>query len=64
LGLSLVLVVVAPLLDTATIWLFKLLIDDVLAVRNFSAFPPIAITYVAITVVIGVVEFADDCLTA
>jgi ATP-binding cassette subfamily B protein len=31
--------VVAPLLDTATIWLFKLLIDDVLTVRNFSAFP-------------------------
>ncbi len=64
LGLSLVLVVVAPLLDTATIWLFKLLIDDVLTVRNFSAFPPIAITYVAITMVIGVVEFADGYLTA
>jgi ABC-type multidrug transport system fused ATPase/permease subunit len=64
LALSLVLVVVAPLLDTATIWLFKLLIDDVLTVRNFSAFPPIAIAYVAISVVIGVVEFADDYLTA
>jgi ATP-binding cassette, subfamily B, bacterial len=64
LGLSLILVVVAPLLDTATIWLFKLLIDDVLTVRNFSAFPPIALTYVAITVVVGAVEFADDYLTA
>ncbi|MBV9164196.1 MAG: ABC transporter ATP-binding protein [Pseudonocardiales bacterium] len=64
LGLSLILVMVAPLLDTATIWLFKLLIDDVLAVRNFSAFPPIALTYVAITVVVGAVEFADDYLTA
>jgi ATP-binding cassette subfamily B protein len=64
LGLSLVLVVMAPLLDTATIWLFKLLIDDVLTVRNFAAFPPIAITYLAISVVIGTVEFADDYLTA
>jgi ATP-binding cassette, subfamily B, bacterial len=64
LAFSLVLVVVAPLLDTATIWLFKLLIDNVLTVRNFSAFGPIAIAYVAISVVIGVVEFADDYLTA
>lgn len=62
--LSLALVVVAPLLDTATIWLFKRLVDDVLAAHNFSAFPPIAITYVAITVVLGVVQFADDYLTA
>ncbi|MBV8539702.1 MAG: ABC transporter ATP-binding protein [Pseudonocardiales bacterium] len=64
LGLSLTLVVVAPLLDTATIWLFKLLIDDVLTVHSLSAFPPIAITYLAITVVLGVVEFTDDYLTA
>jgi ATP-binding cassette subfamily B protein len=64
LGLGLLLVVVAPLLDTATIWLFKLLIDDVLAVRNFSAFPPIAIAYVVISVVVGAVEFADGYLTA
>ncbi|MGH3608839.1 MAG: ABC transporter ATP-binding protein [Pseudonocardiaceae bacterium] len=64
LALSLVLVMVGPILDTVTIWLFKLLIDNVLTVRNFSAFPPIAIVYVAITVVIGAVEFADDYLTA
>jgi hypothetical protein len=34
LGLGLILVLAAPVLDTATIWLFKLLIDDVLVVRN------------------------------
>jgi ATP-binding cassette, subfamily B, bacterial len=64
LALGLSLVMVAPLLDTATIWLFKLLIDDVLAVRNFSAFGPIAVTYLAIAVLLGVVEFADGYLTA
>lgn len=64
LGLALVLVVVAPLLDTATIWLFKLLVDDVLAVRDFSAFPLLALAYMAITVATGAVEFVDDYLTA
>ncbi|MEO7195808.1 MAG: ABC transporter ATP-binding protein [Pseudonocardiaceae bacterium] len=63
LALSLILIVVATLLDTATIWLYKLLIDDVLTVRNFSAFPPLGIAYVAITVVVGVVEFSGDYLT-
>lgn len=61
-GLSLILVVVAPILDTATIWLYKLLIDDVLTTRDFSAFPALAIMYVVITIVGGAVEFADDYL--
>jgi ATP-binding cassette, subfamily B, bacterial len=64
LGLSLILLMAAPLLDTATIWLFKLLIDNVLVVRNFSVFPPLAIAYLAITVVVGAVEFTDTYLTA
>lgn len=63
-GLGLVLVVTAPLLDTATIWLFKLLIDDVLAGHNFSAFGPIALAYISITVVAAAVEFADGYLAA
>ncbi|MCA1836749.1 MAG: hypothetical protein LC721_10670 [Actinobacteria bacterium] len=63
-GLGVVLVVTAPLLDTATIWLFKLLIDDVLVVRKLAAFGPIALAYVAITVVTAAVEFADGYLAA
>lgn len=62
--LSLVLVVLVPLLDAATIWLFKLLIDDVLAVGDFSAFGPIVIAYVAIAVVAGAVGLADRYLAA
>jgi ATP-binding cassette, subfamily B, bacterial len=63
-GFGVVLVVTAPLLDTATIWLFKLLIDDVLVVRKFAAFGPIALAYVAITIVAAAVEFADGYLAA
>jgi ATP-binding cassette subfamily B protein len=62
--LGLILVLTSPLLDTATIWLFKLLIDDVLVVRNFSAFGAIALAYVAITVLAAAVEFADSYLAA
>ncbi|WP_433504623.1 hypothetical protein ACQP04_34480 [Pseudonocardia halophobica] len=42
----LLLVVVTPFLDAAVVWLFKLLIDDVLAPRNFAAFPALAAYYV------------------
>ena len=63
-GLGVVLVVTAPLLDAATIWLFKLLIDDVLVVRKFAAFGPIALAYLAITVVAAAVEFADGYIAA
>jgi ATP-binding cassette, subfamily B, bacterial len=62
--IGLILVAVAPLLDTATIWLYKLLIDDVLVVRRFSAFGRIALAYGTITVVAGAVEFADGYLAA
>jgi ABC-type multidrug transport system fused ATPase/permease subunit len=64
LGIGLLLVVTAPLLDTATIWLFKLLVDNVLVVRNLSAFGPIAAAYVAITVLASGVQFADSYLAA
>lgn len=64
LALSLLLVVTAPLLDAATIWLYKLLIDDVVVVRNFSAFGSIVLAYGAITAATGAVEFADAYLTA
>ncbi|HET9256965.1 MAG TPA: ABC transporter ATP-binding protein, partial [Pseudonocardiaceae bacterium] len=64
LGIGLILVMVTPLLDAVTIWLFKLLIDDVLTVRRFPAFWPLAIAYLAITLIMGIVEFADGCLAA
>ncbi|MGW5641187.1 ABC transporter ATP-binding protein [Saccharopolyspora sp. NPDC003752] len=60
--LSLVLVLVAPLLDAAAIWLFKVLIDDVLTPRNFSLFPAIAAAYAVITLVSGALDFCGQYL--
>jgi ATP-binding cassette subfamily B protein len=60
---SLLLVCVGPLLDTAQIWMFKLLIDDVLVPRNVHAFPPIAAAYLGIAIVQGVGSFSDDVLS-
>ncbi len=62
--LSLLLVMVSPVLDTATIWLFKLLIDHVLAPADFTFFPIIAAAYIGITILSGIVSYANDCLSA
>ncbi|MEN3301364.1 ABC transporter transmembrane domain-containing protein, partial [Pseudonocardia sp.] len=63
-ALSLVLVVLVPLLDAAAIWLFKILIDDVLTPHDFAAFPAVAAAYLAITLLSGVIGFADEYLAA
>ncbi|MCE0761407.1 ABC transporter ATP-binding protein/permease [Pseudonocardia kujensis] len=60
----LVLVVVTPFLDAAVVWLFKLLIDDVLAPRNFAAFPPLAAYYLGLTIAIGLLGVFTTYLTA
>ncbi|WP_420821607.1 ABC transporter ATP-binding protein [Pseudonocardia acidicola] len=57
------LVALGPMLDTAGIWMFKVLIDDVLAPQNFRLFPVVAAAYVMITVAGGAVSFTDDYLT-
>jgi ABC-type multidrug transport system fused ATPase/permease subunit len=46
-------------LETVSIWLFKLLVDGVLAPADFSAFPPLAAAYVGLTLVGGAVSFAS-----
>ncbi|MGH3784915.1 MAG: hypothetical protein ACRDRO_30960, partial [Pseudonocardiaceae bacterium] len=51
---SLLLVAIGPLLDTAQVWMFKLLIDDVLIPRDFHAFPAIAAGYIGIGLAQGI----------
>lgn len=63
LGLMLVLVVATPILDDASIWLFKLLVDDVLVPHDLGRLGPIAAAYLGITLVSGAVSFSDDYLT-
>jgi ATP-binding cassette, subfamily B, bacterial len=57
---SLVFVILTPAIDTAMIWMFQLVVDEVLVPRDFGAFPPIAAAYLGLTLVAGIVAFCDD----
>jgi ATP-binding cassette subfamily B protein/subfamily B ATP-binding cassette protein MsbA len=57
------LVLVAPALAAATLWLFKLLVDEVLLPHDFRVFPQIALAYAAITLLDGLVSFVDQILS-
>jgi ATP-binding cassette, subfamily B, bacterial len=61
---SLLLVAAGPAVSAVTIWLFKLLIDDVLVPHDFRLFPEIAGAYIALTLLGGVVAFFDEYLAA
>ncbi|WP_433279635.1 ABC transporter ATP-binding protein [Pseudonocardia xinjiangensis] len=64
LWLGLVLVAVGPLLSAATIYLLKILIDDVLQPHDFHLFPLVAGAYLGLTLVGGIVAFFDEYLAA
>jgi ATP-binding cassette subfamily B protein len=64
LWLTLLFVACDPAIETATIWLYKLLIDTVLVPRTFAPFVPLALAYVGFTVLGGLVSFCDDYLAA
>src|SRR4051795_7740776 len=61
--LSLGLIAAVPAIETATIWMFKLVVDEVLVPRDFSAFIPIALAYVGLTLLDGVASFFDEYLS-
>jgi ABC-type multidrug transport system fused ATPase/permease subunit len=60
LWLSGVLIVLVPLTEAVAIWMFKLVVDDVLVPRDLGALVPIAIAYLGLALVGGAVSFADD----
>jgi ABC-type multidrug transport system fused ATPase/permease subunit len=63
LPLLLLFVALGPALDTAAIWLYKLLVDQVLVPRDFGQFPQIALAYLALTFLSGLVSFGDEVLS-
>ncbi|HEX6500643.1 MAG TPA: ABC transporter ATP-binding protein [Micromonosporaceae bacterium] len=63
LAVSLLLVPVAAVLDAGDLWLFKILVDDVLTPHNYGLFPALAAAFVGITVAAGLVSFADGYLS-
>ncbi|WP_232789722.1 ABC transporter ATP-binding protein [Streptomyces jeddahensis] len=54
---------VGPLIDAAEIWLFKIVVDDVLVPRDLDPFLWIAVAYLGLIVCSGVLGFADDVLS-
>ncbi|SCF84027.1 ABC transporter ATP-binding protein [Streptomyces sp. Ncost-T10-10d] len=49
-----------PVIDAAEIWLFKVVVDDVLVPRDLRPFLWIALAYAGLVICSGVLGFADD----
>jgi ATP-binding cassette, subfamily B, bacterial len=60
--LGLVFIALGAAIETAQIWMFKLVVDDVLVPADLDALVWIAGLYVALTVAEGLISFADDYL--
>ena len=61
---ALVLVALGPAIDAATIGLYGRLVDQVLVPRNLAPFGGIALAYLALTLLDGLVAFGDNYLGA
>ena len=59
-GFGLVLLLIVPAIDTREIYLFKLVVDDVLVPRNLAALLPIAGAYLGLALVGAVASFGDE----
>ncbi|MFC7260461.1 ABC transporter ATP-binding protein [Streptomyces lutosisoli] len=51
---------IGPVLDGAEVWIFKIVVDDVLVPRDLSPFLWIAPAYLGLVIGSGVLGFADD----
>ena len=60
---ALVLAAVSPALLSVEIWLFKVVVDDVLIPRDFGLFPLVAATYVGLTVLQAICDGVDRMLS-
>jgi subfamily B ATP-binding cassette protein MsbA len=61
--LALLLIALGAAIATVEIWLFKLVVDDVLVPGDLGALPLIAAGYLALVVVGAVISFGDDYLS-
>src|SRR5690625_2802610 len=60
---ALLLGLLLPVLQGATIWMFKVLTDRVLVPKDINAFWPVAGIYAAITIGVGLVTFTSSYLS-
>jgi ABC-type multidrug transport system fused ATPase/permease subunit len=61
---GLLLLALVPAVEAAQIWLFKVVVDDVLIPRDLAALAPLAAAYVGLAVALAVVSFGDSYLAA
>jgi ATP-binding cassette, subfamily B, bacterial len=59
-ALGLVLLLIVPVIDTIEIYLFKLVVDDVLVPRELSALFPIAAAYLGLALFGAMASFGDE----
>jgi ABC-type multidrug transport system fused ATPase/permease subunit len=64
LAVGLVLLCLTPAIDTLEIYLFKLVVDDVLVPQQLGPLPPLATAYLGLALLGGLVSFADEYLAA
>ena len=62
--LGLVFIAAVPAIATLEIWLFKLLVDDVLVPGDLGPLPWLAAAYVGLTLLGGIVAFGDEYVSA
>jgi ATP-binding cassette subfamily B protein len=63
LPLILLLAALGPAIDAAMIWIYKVLVDEVLVPREFGLLVWVLLAYLGLNLVEGVVTFCDDCLS-
>ncbi len=61
---TLVFIAIGPAIDIATIWLFKEVVDEVFVPMDLGPLPWIAAAYMGVVLLGGIVNFADDYLSA
>ncbi|MGH3085808.1 MAG: ABC transporter ATP-binding protein [Rubrobacteraceae bacterium] len=63
LPLILLLVAIGPAVDAVTVWMYKVLVDEVLIPRNFELLIWVALAYIGLNLLNGVVGFFDSILS-
>src|SRR5918997_5972024 len=57
------LVALGPAIEAATIWMYKILVDEVLVPQSFGLLLWVVLAYVGLTLAEGIVTFCDDYLS-
>ena len=62
--LTLLFVALSPAIEAATIWMYKILVDEVLVPQNFGLLGWVILAYLGLTILDGLVSFCDEYLSA